>query len=165
LARRDEGPVLQPSGLYSDEQLKEASPTTHPPGHEALSTLTTRVRTTTPTAISIASLHRKDYGLKVSLGIWLSDDLPSMKSDRQGHQGGQRQSQCGRPRLRRQRSAARRQLKPEQIGAYILRVKKAIRNKKIEIGYADRSSAVVNNPRLPNTAISSESTCCPTGKA
>jgi len=72
IARRDEGPVLQPSGLYSDEQLKEGIPDdVIRQDMKRLSTLTTRVRTYNRQQSRSHPLHRQGLWLEGFAGIWL----------------------------------------------------------------------------------------------
>ena len=71
------GLSYSPSGLYNESQLQETIPESVLRQDMArLSTITKRVRTyTTDAGIDRVPYIAKEYGLKVSLGIWLSDDL------------------------------------------------------------------------------------------
>ncbi len=145
------GLSYSPSGLYATEQLKEGIPDdVMRADMKRLSSITTRIRTyNTDSNLDRIPYIAKDYGLKVSLGIWLSDDL-AMNEDLIAR---------GIKAVNDNPGVVDRvfvgnevllvgNLTPDQIGAYMLRVKKAITNKKVEIGYADVPALWINNPEV-----------------
>lgn len=149
------GLSYSPSGLYDQSQLKEGIPEqVIRQDMERLSTVTKRIRTyNTDSNLDRVPYIAKDFGLKVSLGIWLSDDLPLNEillakgikavNDNPGTVDrvfvGNEVLLVGN-------------LTPDQINDYILRVKKGITNKKVEVGYADVPALWINNPEVAKNA-------------
>ncbi len=143
------GISYSPSGLYSDEQLKEGvSDEVIRRDMQRLSSITRRIRTyNTDSNLDRVPYIAKDYGLKVSLGIWLSDDLPL--NDKLLDKGikavNDNPGVVDRVFVGNEVLLVG-NLTPDQINAYILRVKKGVANKKVEVGYADVPALWINNP-------------------
>ena len=106
---------------------------------EQLSKITKRVRTyTVDRGLDRVPYIAKDLGMKVSLGIWLSDDLP--KNDIEIEKG--IQAANDNPTVIDRvfvgnEPVLRGELTPDQVSAYIVRVRKGVTNRRIEIGTAD----------------------------
>ena len=145
------GMSYSPSGLYGESQLAEGVPEAviHQ-DLERLSTITKRVRTyTVDRGLERVPYIAKEVGLKVSLGIWLSDDRPlneieinkALKAVNDNPGVVDRIFVGNEVVLRGELSA-------DDLSDYILRVKKAVKNKKIEIGTVDVPALWINNPKM-----------------
>ena len=145
------GISYSPSGLYEESQLNEGIPETVIRQDMArLSNITKRVRTyTTDAGLDRVPYIAKDYGLKVSLGIWLSDDIEKNEllmakgiKAINDNPGVVDRVFVGNEVI------LRGELTAEQLSAYILRVKKAVTNKKVEIGTVDVPALWFNHPEM-----------------
>lgn len=145
------GLSYSPSGLYTEEQLREGiSEEVMRQDMERLSSVTRRIRTyNTDSNLDRIPYIAKDYGLTVSLGIWLSDDLPlNDKLIAKGIKAVNDNPGVVDRVFVGNEVLLVGNLKPDQINAYILQVKKAITNKKVEVGYADVPALWINNPEV-----------------
>ena len=145
------GISYSPSGLYTEDQLKEGVPeAVIRQDLERQSTLTKRIRTYTVDAgLDIVPYLAKDYGLKVSLGIWLSDDMPlNEKMMVKGIKAVNDNPGVVDRVFIGNEAVLRGELTAEQLSAYILQAKKAITNKKIEIGTVDVPALWINHPEM-----------------
>ena len=145
------GLSYSPSGLYTEDQLKEGIPEdVMRQDMKRLSTVTQRIRTyNTDSNLDRIPYIAKEYGLKVSLGIWISDDLPlNDKLIAKGIKAiNDNPGVVDRVFVGNEVLLVG-NLTPEQISAYILRVKKAVTNKKVQVGYADVPALWINNPEV-----------------
>ncbi len=145
------GLSYSPSGLYNESQLQETIPESVLRQDMArLSTITKRVRTyTTDAGIDRVPYIAKEYGLKVSLGIWLSDDLEmNEKLMAKGIKAVNDNPGVVDRVFVGNEVILRGELTADELSAYILRVKKAITNKKVEIGTVDVPALWTNNPKM-----------------
>ena len=145
------GMSYSPSGLYEESQLAEGVPeAVIRQDLERLSSITKRVRTyTVDRGLERVPYVAREVGLKVSLGIWLSDDRPlneieiakALKAVNDNPGVVDRIFVGNEVVLRGELSA-------DELSGYILRVKKAVTNKKIEIGTVDVPALWTNNPKM-----------------
>ena len=145
------GISYSPSGLYTESQLQEEIPEAVIRQDMAkLSTITKRVRTyTTDAGLDRVPYIAKDYGLKVSLGIWLSDDVEiNEKLMAKGIKAVNDNPGVVDRVFVGNEAVLRGELTAEELTAYIVRVKKAISNKKVEVGTVDVPALWTNNPEM-----------------
>ncbi len=139
------------SGLYTEDQVNEGVPEgVIRRDMERLSSLTKRVRTyTTDIGLDRVPAIAKDYGLKVSLGIMLSDDLEKNEIElaRAIKVVNDNPGVVDRVFVGNEVILVR-NLTPEQLTAYIVRVKKGIKNKKVEIGTVDVPGTWIDHPEM-----------------
>ncbi|MBY0510291.1 MAG: glycosyltransferase [Rhodospirillaceae bacterium] len=145
------GVSYSPSGLYSEAQLREGVPeAVIREDLEKLSKITKRVRTYTVNyGIERTPYIAKELGMKVSLGIWLTSDpdineaevVKAIKAINDNPGVIDRVFVGNEVVMRGELTA-------EQVTAFILRVKKAITNKKVEVGTVDVPAFWTKNPDL-----------------
>jgi len=145
------GISYSPSGLYTENQLEDGvSDSVIRADMERLSAITKRVRTyTVDRGIDHVPYIAKEFGLKVSLGIWLSDDraLNEIEITKALKAINDNPAVIDRVFVGNE-AVLRGELTAEDLSAYILRVKKAISNKKIEVGTVDVPALWTNNPEM-----------------
>jgi exo-beta-1,3-glucanase (GH17 family)/cellulose synthase/poly-beta-1,6-N-acetylglucosamine synthase-like glycosyltransferase len=145
------GISYSPSGLYNEAQLAEGVPEgVIRQDLEKLATVSRRVRTyTVDRGIDRVAYIAKDLGLKVSLGIWLSDDreLNEVEITKAFKVVADNPGVIDRIFVGNE-AVLRGELTAEDLTAYILRVKKGVANKKIEIGTVDVPALWINNPEM-----------------
>jgi exo-beta-1,3-glucanase (GH17 family)/cellulose synthase/poly-beta-1,6-N-acetylglucosamine synthase-like glycosyltransferase len=122
---------------------------------EQLSHITKRIRTYT------VSYHQdripaiaKEFGMKVSLGIWLNDNLKHNQEEiARGIQViKDNPGTIDRVFVGNEAVGVRRDLTVAQVSAYMREVKKAVNNRKIEIGTAEIWHTWVQHPELAKDA-------------
>ena len=145
------GISYSPSGLYNESQLEEGVPEAAiRQDLEKLSAITKRVRTyTVDRGIDRVPYVAKSLGLKVSLGIWLSDDRPlnEIEINKALMAVADNPGVVDRIFVGNE-VVLRGELTADELSAYILQVRKAIANKKIEIGTVDVPALWTNNPKM-----------------
>jgi exo-beta-1,3-glucanase (GH17 family)/cellulose synthase/poly-beta-1,6-N-acetylglucosamine synthase-like glycosyltransferase len=145
------GISYSPSGLYSESQLEKGVPeAVIRQDLEKIATISKRIRTyTVDRGIDRVPYLAKEMGLKVSLGIWLSDDRPlnDIEINKAIKAVNDNPGVIDRIFVGNE-VVLRGELTAEELSAYILRVKKAVANKKIEIGTVDVPALWTNNPKM-----------------
>jgi len=146
-----EGLSYNPSGLYTEDQFD--TPVSEQALHAdfaQLAKVTRRVRTySVDRGLDRVPKIARQYGLKVSLGLWLSDDLAM----------NEREIERGLAVIRRHHDVIDRvfvgnevllrgELTAMQVAAYIERVRAAIRNDNVQVGTADIWSNWLDHPEL-----------------
>ena len=162
------GVSYNPSGLYDKESFDEPVPETVIRGDmKQLATLTNRIRTySIARGLDRVPYIAKEFGLKVTLGIWLSDDrllneaelARAIKVIRDNPETVDRVIVGNEAVLRGELTAS-------DVVAYMHRVRNAIANPNIEVGTADVWSVWLSTRPSLKAAHSSGSTFCRTGKA
>jgi len=145
------GISYSPSGLYEESQLEEAIPeAVIRQDLEKLSAITNRVRTyTVDVGLDRVPYIAKELGLKVSLGIWLSDDRPlnEMMLVKAFKAVADNPGVVDRIFVGNE-AVLRGELTAADLSDYIVRVKKGVKNKKIDIGTVDVPALWINNPEM-----------------
>lgn len=145
------GVSYSPSGLYSEAQLREGvTEDVIRQDLEKLSAITKRVRTYTVNyGIDRTPYIAKELGMKVSLGIWLTsdNDLNEAEIAKALKAVNDNPGVVDRVFVGNE-VVMRGELTAEEVTAFILRVKKGITNKKVEVGTVDVPAFWTKNPAL-----------------
>jgi cellulose synthase/poly-beta-1,6-N-acetylglucosamine synthase-like glycosyltransferase/exo-beta-1,3-glucanase (GH17 family) len=152
------GVAYTPSHLYSeqqkDEQITEAMLRQD---LEQLSRVTKRVRTYTVGAYGVdhpgaygqdrIPYLAKDYGLKVTLGVWLGNNAEWSEAElaKAIQVINDNPTVVDRVIVGNEAVGVRGELSADQVADYIKRLKRAITNKRIEVGYTDVWGAWMRN--------------------
>ncbi len=144
------GVAYTPSHLYTEVQKDENITDELIMGDlEKLSKISTRVRTysTRNNQDRIVYLA-KEYGLKVSMGIWLGGnrDLNEIEIAKGLQAIKDNPGVVDRVFVGNEAIGVRAELKPEEIASYIVRIRHAINNKKIELGTTEVIGTWSNDP-------------------
>jgi cellulose synthase/poly-beta-1,6-N-acetylglucosamine synthase-like glycosyltransferase/exo-beta-1,3-glucanase (GH17 family) len=135
--------VAQDKAGVSEERIRSDLAT--------LSKYTNRIRTyNVDKGLDRIPYIAKDFGMKVSLGIWLSDDLP--KNEMLLAKGikavNDNPSVVDRVFVGNEAVGVRAELSADQVADYVARVRKGVTNRRIEVGYADVAGAWLTNPEM-----------------
>lgn len=145
------GVSYTPSHLYTESQLAAGvDPAVIRRDMEQLSQVTKRVRTyTVDRGHDVIPSIAKDYGLKVTLGIWLSGDreLNEIEVTKALKVINDNPGVIDRVIVGNE-VVMRRELTPAELTEYIVRVRAAVTNKKVEVGTADVWSVWLDYPDL-----------------
>jgi exo-beta-1,3-glucanase (GH17 family)/cellulose synthase/poly-beta-1,6-N-acetylglucosamine synthase-like glycosyltransferase len=145
------GISYSPSGLYNEDQLNEGvSADVIRRDLEHISTFSKRIRTYTVDAgLDAVPYIAKEFGMKVSLGIWLSDDLQlNEQSMAKGIKAVNDNPGVVDRVFVGNEVILRGELTAEQLSAYILQAKRGITNKKIQIGTVDVPALWIKYPEM-----------------
>ena len=145
------GVSYSPSGLYTTDQLRETVPeAVIRQDLEKLSTITKRVRTYTVNyGIDRTPYIAKDLGMKVSLGIWLTSDSDLNEAEVAKALKAVNDNPGVVDRVFVGNEVVMRgELTADEVTAFIVRVKKGIANKKVEVGTVDVPAFWTKNPDL-----------------
>src|SRR5882672_8927351 len=145
------GISYNPSGLYDKKSFDEpVAETVIRADMKQLSTLTNRIRTySVARGLDRVPYVAKEFGLKVTLGIWLSDDrLLNEAEMARGIEVIRDNPDVVDRVIVGNEAVLRGELTASDVVAYIHRVTNAIANPKIEVGTADVWSVWLKYPTL-----------------
>jgi len=145
------GVSYSPSHIYTEEQLVSGvDPEIIRRDLEQLSSVTNRVRTySVDRGLDVVPYFAKEFGLKITLGVWLSGDkelneievAKAIKAINDNPGVVDRVIVGNEVVMRGELSAA-------EVSDYIVRVRKAVTNKKVEVGTAEVWSVWLEYPEL-----------------
>jgi len=145
------GVSYSPSHIYTEEQLAAGiAPEIIRRDLEQLSGVTKRVRTyTVDRGQDVVPYIAKEFGMKVTLGIWLSGEktLNEIEITKAIKAINDNPGVIDRVIVGNE-SVMRRELTASELSEYIVRVRKAVTNKKVEVGTAEVWSVWLDYPEL-----------------
>ncbi|MGE4064044.1 MAG: glycosyltransferase family 2 protein [Rhodospirillaceae bacterium] len=145
------GVSYSPSHIYTEEQLTAGiDPEIIRRDLEQLAGVTKRVRTyTVDNGIDAVPYLAKEFGLKITLGVWLSGDkeLNEIEVTKAIKAVNDNPGVVDRVVVGNE-VVMRGELTAAEVSDYIVRVRKAVTNKKVEVGTAEVWSVWLDHPQL-----------------